>query len=354
MNLNRRAVRWRSAAVGVVLALGVCLELQVVVSFAAEPPPAAPAASPAPDGPRIVFDNKTKTIENLETGDTAHFAFEVRNDGNKPLEITGVQPGCGCTVAEYDGHVEPGKTGTITADVHTQALSGQVVKTLSIFSNDPLRPLETLFLVLKITPPYTVTPAGSATVSFDQPVPITRVFRVDSRHKGAFKLLGPAATAGPITVKFDAVKDSPGSYLITTIITPPAAGGDVVGQTDIPTNLAGAAPVHITVTALGQKGLCLSPSIFGFGLVQSGVPNRAQLSLFSRTSKFQIQRIELDDAALDATYREGSNAIVWYDITLSYRGKNSWTPGTHKGFITVYTDLGMAPSLKIPYHAEVQ
>src|SRR2546421_644196 len=94
----------------------------------AEPQPApAPAAPAAIDltappstgtvasaiGPKIQFETPTYDFGKTKAGDPVKHTFIFTNTGDAALELTAVQPSCGCTAAgEWTKRVEPGKTGT--------------------------------------------------------------------------------------------------------------------------------------------------------------------------------------------------------------------------------------------------
>lgn len=57
-----------------------------------------------------------KDIGNVKFGDMATIQFKFKNTGSLPLFVINVEPGCGCTVADYPKMpVAPGKEGIITA-----------------------------------------------------------------------------------------------------------------------------------------------------------------------------------------------------------------------------------------------
>ncbi len=73
---------------------------------------------------------------NVNKGDLIKHDFLVENKGKGTLEITHVQPACGCTVTEFDKQIAPGKTGKITATVNTTNFSGPIQKMISVTTND--------------------------------------------------------------------------------------------------------------------------------------------------------------------------------------------------------------------------
>lgn len=66
--------------------------------------------------------------------------FHIQNQGESPLLIEKLKPGCGCTVANISAKtVEPGETATIRAQLDLRRKEGKQEKTIEVFSNDPAR-----------------------------------------------------------------------------------------------------------------------------------------------------------------------------------------------------------------------
>src|SRR5512140_2601216 len=97
---------------------------------------AQPAAVPAGEAPEMVLKETEFDAGNVNKGDLIKHDFAVENKGKGTLEITHVQPACGCTVTEFDKQIAPGKSGKITATVNTSNFSGPIQKTISVTTND--------------------------------------------------------------------------------------------------------------------------------------------------------------------------------------------------------------------------
>lgn len=83
----------------------------------------------------------------LAEGDAASYSFEVANTGNSPLIISKVQPSCGCTTPDWTKEpILPGKKGMITATYGTKGRPGSFNKSIAIYSNDPEKPNQTIFI----------------------------------------------------------------------------------------------------------------------------------------------------------------------------------------------------------------
>ena len=99
---------------------------------------AAPAPAPAAvNGPRAKFSETSHNFGKVGTSDVLRYDFIVTNVGNALLEITKVQPGCGCTTAgDWDHKIEPGKTGKIPIQFNPGNFSGLVTKGVTVTCND--------------------------------------------------------------------------------------------------------------------------------------------------------------------------------------------------------------------------
>jgi hypothetical protein len=100
-------------------------------------PAPKPPAQPAGDPPKAAVKELEFNAGKVVKGDQVKHDFIVENQGKGVLEITRVQPACGCTVAQYDQKIEPGKSGKITATLSTAGFSGPIHKTISVTTNDP-------------------------------------------------------------------------------------------------------------------------------------------------------------------------------------------------------------------------
>lgn len=85
----------------------------------------------------ITFDQTTLDYGTLKPGADGNRVFTVKNTGDKPLIISNVQPGCGCTTPEWSKEpIMPGKTGAIKVHYDTNR-QGNFLKIIEVFSNDP-------------------------------------------------------------------------------------------------------------------------------------------------------------------------------------------------------------------------
>lgn len=73
----------------------------------------------------------------INQGEKIRLKFRFRNSGQKPLFVTNVRAGCGCTVPDYTkAAVAPGATGEVTAEFDTnRSAAGNVRKNVVVHTN---------------------------------------------------------------------------------------------------------------------------------------------------------------------------------------------------------------------------
>jgi len=73
----------------------------------------------------------------MQMGETKTVTFRMKNIGNKPLFLTNVKAGCGCTVADYTkGAIAPGAEGVVTGAFDSnKAQTGEVHKSIFVTTN---------------------------------------------------------------------------------------------------------------------------------------------------------------------------------------------------------------------------
>jgi hypothetical protein len=72
--------------------------------------------------------------------------FLIKNTGDQPLQVLGVDPDCVCTVANYDRSIAPGGTGKITLELKPFSVVHAFKKKTYVRFNAPNQPSVTLLL----------------------------------------------------------------------------------------------------------------------------------------------------------------------------------------------------------------
>ncbi len=80
--------------------------------------------------------DSSQNLGKIKEGQKLQIAFRFRNAGNKPLVIHSVQPGCGCTVADYPKQpIAPGAEAEISGAFDSQGREGLQHKQIIVNAN---------------------------------------------------------------------------------------------------------------------------------------------------------------------------------------------------------------------------
>lgn len=97
------------------------------------------------------FDRTTHDCGAIPSNQKQEFSWAYHNDGKAPITIIAMNPSCGCTASVADSkRVEPGATGALHIIYDPAGQSGDVRKTLTIVTDDPLHPRTILTILAKV------------------------------------------------------------------------------------------------------------------------------------------------------------------------------------------------------------
>lgn len=85
---------------------------------------------------KIEWLDSSKHLGTIQEGQVVKVIFRFKNTGDKPLVLERVQPGCGCTVADYPkAPIAPGKIGEVTASFDSKGREGNQQKYITVYAN---------------------------------------------------------------------------------------------------------------------------------------------------------------------------------------------------------------------------
>ena len=248
------------------------LTLATVTAFFMWMAPLAARAQEANAGaaPNIeVADTEYKA--EVAEGDPVEHVFKVKNSGKAPLEITDVKTSCGCTAAllSKDGKamekgqkmvLAPGEGGEIKTTFNTKGYSGEVRKTITVFSNDPDSPQSAMNLLVTVKQEISVTPSPSVFFSgllkdqTDQ-----KMVEVASATDAPLKIT-KVESSNPMFVAEMKEVEAGKKYQITVSTKPPLSEGSVTGVVTLETNNAKKPKVELQVNAYVIAEITASPN----------------------------------------------------------------------------------------------
>jgi len=98
------------------------------------------------------LDGTEKDFGKMKEGETLNVTFRFKNTGTKPLVISQVTAGCGCTIPEQPTKpYAPGETGEIKATFNSSGKVGSNSKPVNVFANLET-PMTTLTFRVEVKP----------------------------------------------------------------------------------------------------------------------------------------------------------------------------------------------------------
>jgi hypothetical protein len=324
--------------------LALCAALLVAASLWAAGAPKATVVEPMKD------------VGNVAKGEKIVHDFAIKNDGDADLTITNVQPACGCTVAEFDKVIKPGKIGKVHAVVDTSTFSGAIAKGISVFTNDPAAPQIELTLRAKIEPYISVKPGYARYITVQGEAQEGHIVQ---------SLWAPDGSAWDVTSV-----DSPYPFLKVTFreAKPEERVPDAKGkQWQIEMNLANDAKVgplsdyvtvhtshpkqklvQIPVSGFVRPVIAVTPATADFGTIELKEPMRKALNI----RNFATEPIKV--TGVDPNLPKGIEAkLEPLQEGREYQVRVILNPeigkGPFHGKVTIHTDSPKVPTIEVEF-----
>jgi hypothetical protein len=304
--------------------------------------------------PHAAFGPTQYDFGNVRRGEKVLWAFQIRNVGDTPLELKGVQFSRPGMTARLPGQIEADKDGTMSLEWATDRVQGSVRGVAIVQTNDRRAPSVTLVLTGTVHAPIDIEPIPAVflsafrgedvhrelTLRSNQPGPVTLRLLPDSRthYVAALEPVEPGRT-WRLTVK-PAPGTLPGRYEETLRI---GSDDSAIGMLDLAVNVFVKADVYTNPTELDFGEIRLSrirqqPGALGF-LEQF-------IILKKRAGTFRLRSLRSDVAALAlrATPASSESGTFRIDAGLLPEGLQ---PGTLEGTIWIETDDPEFPRLVV-------
>lgn len=233
---------------------------------AADLPPAPTAAATTnaavtvTNQPHIQFETLVFDFGKVTGGATVTHDFVFTNTGNAILEITGVHPSCGCTTTgEWSKQVEPGMTGKIPVQFNSGSFGGQIIKTVSVTSNDKSQPNVTLQIKGLIWKPVDVNPQYAVLqMTSDSVSNVTTTVRIVNNQDEPLALSPPESNNRFFRAELKT--NQPGKEFELTVRTvPPFDPMNTQGVISLKTSATNTPTLSVTAMAVLQPPLLTTP-----------------------------------------------------------------------------------------------
>lgn len=270
----------------------------------------APAQQPATTNvPHIHSDDPVYDFGTVDQADSVEHTYVVKNTGTVTLEISRVQPSCGCTVAEISNkNVSPGDESRITTRFSPAGRSGPQHKAITIYSNDPDHPQYTLTLQGVVGSAVSVQPSQITMPRLEPGSLPTADLFVSSGDGTAFQVTAVESTSDDLAAHVEQVEEGK-NYRVHLALKKPLEGmftATVLVRTDHPRR----PEIQIPVRLMATRDVIVAPREIMFDKPGSEAVSRFVLVRNSDGSPVQIDAIEppTPDIKVD-TQPFGSNGV---------------------------------------------
>jgi hypothetical protein len=104
--------------------------------------------------PKLVIEEKIHDFGKVDQGATVSTTFTLKNDGKEPLVIRKSMSNCSCTIAALSKEsLEPGEAMEMKVDFNTVGRRGTQQKSITVYSNDPISPVQRIVIKATISVP---------------------------------------------------------------------------------------------------------------------------------------------------------------------------------------------------------
>ena len=303
--------------------------------------------------PKAVAVEPIKDVGSVATGEKITNDFVIRNDGDAVLEITNVQPACGCTVAQFDKTIAPGQTGKVHAVVDTTTFNGPISKGVSVFTNDPDTPQIELTIRAKVEPYIAVKPGYARYITVQgeplegniaqtlwatdgTPINVTGVDSPYPYLHVTYREAKPEERVGDNKAK---------QWRIEMKLSNDAKVGALSDYVTVHTNHPKQKIVQIPVSGFVRPVIAVTPPVADFGQIELKEPLRRALNVRNfATEPIKVTGVEQNLKGVEAKIEpleEGRE----YQVRLVLNPEIG--KGPFNGKLTIHTDSPKAPLVEV-------
>ena len=309
-----------------------------------------PEATPAerPHGPKIHFDQTIHDFGKIPGGQIVKHTFVFTNIGDQLLELSNVQPQCGCTTAgEWTRKVEPGQTGSIPIQFNSGNFSGEIHKSITVTSNDKNQPQLALQLKGSIWKPIEVTPQFAVlNVSAESPSNAPAKVKIVNNTDAPLNLSPPESSNRSFKAELATLKGGK-EFELTVSAVPPLTGTTMQGNITMRTSATNMPVISVTAWANILPVLAIVPQ--QIVLPRAPLPNSISpsISIQNRgTNELVLSEPKVNAEGVEVAIKEVQPGRL-FTATVTFPQGFEVQPGKALE-LTLKSNHPQHPSLKVP------
>jgi hypothetical protein len=309
-----------------------------------------------PDWVTTALPERSYDFKTVARGSKIRHAFPIVNRTNTEIRIADWRTKCGCTDVRVGSKViPPGTQTTIEATIDTTKFVNFKASGLTLVLDRPSFANVDLNLTCFIRGDIMMNPGqiDFLTVRRSAKLPSASLLLTYSGGRPDWQITEPMKT---LTSKVKAEARFQGrsadgqiQYQITAELQPEVGNGYFKDQITLVTNDTPPQTIPISVVAMIQTAVTVSPSIINFGQLKPGQTATKSVRVRS-AAPFTITKLSSNRAELTPA-DEKPGAMVDHTVNLSLKAPE--TPGAYYSVVTIESDLKDEPGAQLKAFANV-
>lgn len=311
----------------------------------------APATPPTGDQPKFRCDEPTYNFPDTWAGEKIPHTYTIHNDGKAVLKILQVRPTCGCTVAEFDKEIAPGKTGHIKSVLTTsKGMHSEMTKTIEVHTNDPNAAKTILYLKGKVRSRIQIDPIGGAQfgrVDLSSDAPLTRVVKVTNNTTAPLRLtpVNPDQKTDPFSVEIKTVKEGE-VYELTVIAQKPFRDGSNFVQLAYNTGIAEEPQITVSANLFAPPLMEVMPQVITLATPLQAETQRDITLRYNAEGNMKVLSAAVTNEAIKATLSTQAEGKAYKVQVVIPQGFDA--PAGDATQVVIKTDLKDREEIKVP------
>ncbi len=313
-----------------------------------------PGAARGQDWIKSVFPDREHDFGTVARGSKIHHSFKLVNTTNAEIHIATYQTKCGCTEVRLGATTIPAGTQTvIEAVIDTTKFQGPKASGLTLIIDRPQYTQVDLNLKCFIRADLTLNPGQADFGSVNRTAkPAVELALSYAGGQADWAITKMQTTSQHVTARLTELGRSPGgavNYTLTATLNPSAPVGFFKDEITLFTNDASSPTIPVSVTAIIQSNVMVSPSVLTLGAVRPG--EEVKKTILVRSSQpFKLIGVKSSRGEL-TTPAPGDQPKVLHPVAITFKAPAE--PGPFHAVIEVESDVKDEPPTKINAFATV-
>ncbi len=305
------------------------------------------------DAPSIVFEKLNHEFKTVYSGEKAVHLFKFENRGTGDLVIKKVKTSCGCTAAaSTKGNIPPGGFGEIKATFRAGQSGGKVKKTITVTTNDPVKPKVSLTITANVVREIITKPQWINFGNISKGETGTKTIELSPGTGLNLDVTGVESNSPYVTASYKKHENGK-NYIIEATTKSNAPIGRIKGRLTVTNNSTKQKKLFIAFSGKITGDVIVSRAVLSYGIIPQGRESMRKLIVTLRKKDIEIKDVEVTPAFLSINLRPKNNPNLPYR-EVEVRVKNDAPVGKIKGNIKIHTSSKLQPVIDIPVFGEIR